>query len=163
MAEDLLSGFTVCLFGRVLEDIELVKGKDRKHGPGRNLLAKAMADEDARLARIYAFSFQSELFLLTRPAAFLVHGDGDKADAERLITAELTLPKDLRAWPYNRDDMTLRLDILTGTFDSLLLEHELGRDGLHDYVRGGCDVGAPTAARPAGFRGGRRWRASEDD
>jgi hypothetical protein len=164
MTETLLTGSTIWLFGRVMKDIELVKNFDRKPGPRGNLLAAALAAEDARLARIYAFGFQSEIMVLTKPAAFLVHGDGQRAKPGKCLLREgiTGIPNNLKVWPYDRGDMTLRLDIMTGTFDSLLLEYEIGRDGLHDYVRGGRDVGAPTAARPASFRGGRRWRSDDD-
>ncbi len=163
MTETLLTGSTVWLFGRVMEDIELKK-IDRNNTLLKNPLAKSMGADDAQLARIYAFAFQSEVFILTQPAAFLVHGDGEEVDEEKCLLRDgLTgLPNNLMAWPYDRADLTLRLDILTGTFDKLLLDYEIGRDGLHDYVRGGRDVGAPMAARPATPRGGRRWRGDDD-
>lgn len=163
MTETLLTGSNVWLFGRVMKDIKLKK-TERNRSPIDNPLANAMKVDGARLARIYAFAFQSEVIILTKPAAFLVHGKGKAADEEKCLLRDgLTgMPNNLKAWPYDRADLTLRLDILTGTFDKLLLDYEIGRDGLHDYVRGGRDVGAPMAARPATPRGGRRWRGDDD-
>lgn len=164
MSENLLTGSAVCLFGRVMTDLELVKDAGWSKPRGQNVLAQALAAPDARLARIYAFSFESEVMVLTKPAAFLVHGEGEAIDKERCLLPDgLTLPTDLQAWVYDRADMTLRLDILTGTFDSLLLDYELGGGGLQDYVRGGRQAGTPSPMGP-GTRGGRgrRWRSDDD-
>lgn len=67
----------------------------------------------------------------------------------------------LRVWAYDRDDYSLRLDIMTGTFDRILIEHEFAEEGLQGFVRGGQELGRPSPT--GGRRGrGRRWR-SEDD
>ena len=162
MEETLLTGSRVWLLGKVMSDITLNTGADR----GKGALAKALKGDAAALARIYAFGFEGQLVALAKPALFLVHGDGESGDdpAELgLSVGGFSLPADLRAWEYDRADMTLRLDIMTGTFDTVLINYELGADGLQDYVRGGGQVGAPSPLGPNPRRGrGRRWRSDDE-
>ena len=80
--------------------------------------------------------------MLPRPTVFLVHGEGD--DPETLDehggpTFQLQNPasgqgttglpsktnvfsQDLRIWVYDRDDMTIRVEVATGSLDELLLK-----------------------------------------
>ncbi|PZQ46984.1 MAG: hypothetical protein DI556_18525 [Rhodovulum sulfidophilum] len=148
MAETLFSGSQVWLFGRKMSDITV-----------------AGADKPA-LARIYAFGFEGQVIPLARPAIFRVLGDPiDPADPAKLglATSGYQLPGDMVAWSVNREDMTLRLDEMTGTVDRLLIDYELGGEGIKDYVRGGRDVGRPSPIAPAsrGVRA-RRWRSDDE-
>ena len=162
MEETLLTGSQVWLLGKIMDDITLNAGKNG----GKGALAKALRGDGAALARIYAFGFDGQLVALAKPALFLVHGEGVKGDdpAELgLAVGGFTLPAKLRAWGYERADMTLRLDMMTGTFDTVLINYELGADGLQDYVRGGSQVGAPSPLGPNPRRGrGRRWRPDDE-
>lgn len=91
------------------------------------------------LARIYAMSYEGGLYTLPRPTVFLVHGAG--SDPEDLTSGGLVFKlddqdgkstglanklgvfaDDLKAWTYDRDDMTVRVEIATGGLDELLLE-----------------------------------------
>jgi hypothetical protein len=176
MRETLLAESSVWLFGRIMTDIVLNKdeepneAEEERQRPGpRGVLASVLRHDAAALARIYMFAFEGELFELRKPAIFLVHGEGKKPSDRRKLS-EIGLPfkreiiaSDLRVWVYDRDDMTLRLDQLTGTFDRLLLDHEIGREGLQDYVRGGNQAGSPSPLGPSTRRGrGRRWRADDE-
>lgn len=166
MEETLLAGSTIWLFGRVMTDLELknAKSSEKKDGP----LAGALKRPNARFARIYSFALEGNLVDLAKPAIFLVHGDGDKITDVTLagiglaITADDFAPE-FRIWQYEREDMTLRLDPTSGTFARLLIQQEMGKESLQDYVRGGAEVGTPSplGARPRGGRG-RRWRSDED-
>jgi hypothetical protein len=91
MTETLLSPSNVLLFGRVVEDLQIVHTHD--HNPfveGRktanNLLGqqvlhqKTVAGDRARFARIYGFSFEGTYYDLPRPVLFLVHGPGVPAE-----------------------------------------------------------------------------------
>ncbi|TPE49913.1 hypothetical protein [Amaricoccus solimangrovi] len=166
MAETLLSGSTVWLFGGVMTDITFTPPAGQS-GPGpQGRLFESMKHKDARLARIFSFGFEGQFVSLEKPAIFLVHGDGAEITKELLAGIGLPLTqKDfaagVKAWEYDRDDMTLRLDQVTGSFSRVLIDYEMGREGLQDYVRGGRQVGAPTALSPAPRRG-RRFRSDDD-
>lgn len=166
MEETLLAGSTIWLFGRVMTDLELKKSKSSEKTDGP--LAGALKRDGAQFARIYSFAFEGNLITLAKPAIFLVHTDGDEIDDETLIGIGLAITKknfapDFRIWRYERDDMTLRLDPTSGTFGRLLIQEEVGKESLQDYVRGGAEVGTPSplGARPRGGRG-RRWRSDDD-
>ena len=50
---------------------------------------------------------------------------------------------------------------MTGSFDRILLDHELAEDGLQGFVRGGGQVGQPSrGGRGRGRR--RRWRSDDE-
>lgn len=109
-------------------------------------------DKESGLARIYAFSFEGGLYELARPAIFLVHGPGFDPDEpaptnvdglveyKRLArspgSSGMTglglqrgaFAKDMRVWAYDKSDLSLRLDMDTGTFEQLLLEQEAFAD-----------------------------------
>src|SRR6478736_1197936 len=87
MAETLLSFSNVLLFGREMEDLKVTVPEglvDGRHGPfvqpRSGLPSQAEGqfspNQDPRLARIYAFSFEGYYYDLPRPIVFLVHGDG---------------------------------------------------------------------------------------
>ena len=63
----------------------------------------------------------------------------------------------------DRDDVSVRLDVMTGSVDRILLDYELAEEGLQDFVRGGAELGMPAnlsgGRRP---RRGRRWRSDDD-
>lgn len=155
MPENLLSETTVHLFGRAVDDLKLDTG-----AYGSGVIAKAVK-EGRTLARIYAFSFQNEFVELTSPALFLVPGKGedvgDTLDLTGLARIPDLLNPTLTVWTAERGDLTIRLDIMAGTFDSVLLDYELADEGLQGFVRGGNTLGTPTAVsgrrrRPRGWR-----------
>lgn len=116
-------------------------------------LEEQLSADDARLARIYAFSFEGNNYDLPRPAIFLVHGEGTPVElpppADRSTTDtsgvvardwEFAAPgpdgPDLRMWEYDKGDFSLRLDVDTGPLDQVLLAHALrgggaGMSGAH--------------------------------
>lgn len=172
MAETLLNGSKIWLFGRTISDLHLGDGGSAAPSATSAAAQNSEVDKGAgasegpeKLARIYAFGFEGHLVQLARPAIFRVHGDGDPDAVAKagLATDGLVPPKDWSGWQYDRADMTLRLDMMTGTFDSVLIDYELGTDGLQGYVRGGSQVGAPTPLGVSPRRGrGRRWRADDE-
>jgi hypothetical protein len=83
MAETLLSPSNVLLFGRVLEDIAIVKKPGDRHNPFTqprkgtpSQIELQLLSDDSRFARIYAFSYEGVFYELPRPVVFLVHGPG---------------------------------------------------------------------------------------
>lgn len=124
---------------------------ETKHTPPQmgenNFLFEQVANSSSAIARIYSFSFENILYDMTRPTLFLVHGKGidpegvdfklvgdrrlySRMPAETgrtgLSMTSTTFTQGIRAWAYDRGDFTLRLDLEGGTFDTLLLQAELG-------------------------------------
>jgi hypothetical protein len=117
-------------------------------------LARAGGDKaKSRLARIYAFSYEGNFYVLDRPTIFVVHGPGREVDppgnrpiagggigvAAHNRTARAPGPiddsgvaaqaysfaDDLMFWTYDKDDFSLRLDVESGPLARILLEAEL--------------------------------------
>jgi len=108
---------------------------------------------EPKLARIYAISFEGSLYNLPKPMIFLVHGDGeeirgagvgvlpgdprpqrpstdDSGVAARDFAFEASdtgegPAHDLRYWEYDKDDISLRLDVVSGSIDEILVEATL--------------------------------------
>lgn len=186
LPETLLSDSTIWLFGRVMTDISITPREEDYRlsfsGPGLNrgsanhLLARQLLAPGACLARIYSFAFQNETFDLVAPALFLVHGEG--VDPHEVGKSPSPLTADpvgfsgtgrqadvqstsIRVWAYDRDDFSLRLNMLTGPLNRILLEEELSDEGLRGFSRGGGDRAFPS--QPGGPRGRRRrWRSDDD-
>ncbi|MFQ8432262.1 hypothetical protein [Amaricoccus sp. W119] len=165
MDETLLAGSTIWLFGRVMKDITL----DGKKTPAKpdGQLAGALKQAEAKFARIYSFAFEGNLITLAKPAIFLVHGDGDKIEDKTLAGIGLAITaanfaQDFKIWQYERDDITLRLDPTSGTFGRVLIQQEVGKESLQDYVRGGADVGTPTSLGAARRPRSRLFRSDDE-
>lgn len=179
LPESLLTDSTIWLFGRVLEDLTLRNADvSRRAYAGRSSVRQLLRDElvaeDARIARIYAFSFQNELFDMVAPALFLVNGEGEDLERARESSApvrvlglnaiEEFLAADLRGWAYDREAMSVRMDVKTGPLNRILLDYELTDEGLQQFApRGGGELGrpAPMGNRRRG-RKSRRWRAEDE-
>jgi hypothetical protein len=152
MSETLLSPSQILLYGRVVKDLKIeAPGKDPADPSpvvqgGANLflqhqLGRVGKDElKPRFARIYGFSYEGHYYDLARPALFLVHGDGVKADtlADRLGVAASakSFTEDMMVWAYDKGDFSIRMDVQTGTFEHMLLEAELSSDRLRTYFGG---------------------------
>ncbi|WP_259668236.1 hypothetical protein [Rhizobium lentis] len=167
--ETLLGISAVYLFGRPLNDVILRGSVYEPLGipkVGTNtFLRNQLAAEDAKLARIYAFSFEGAFIELGRPAIFVVHGAGSDPDDpppsdlgyERLSRSPGSsartglgsqigaLAKDMRVWIYDKGDLSMRLDAETGTFEQLLLTAELSPD-----LRGGMSRSGGALSRSGG-------------
>ena len=136
MSETLLTPSAIKLYGRLVTDIKLTP--TATPSLGGNAFLKAQLDQkDARLARIYGFSYEGHYYDLARPALFLVHGDGTPpaypahgrpdVDSAGVVSKEWEFsssdPKnpDLRFWEYDKGDFSIRLDIESGPFEQILL------------------------------------------
>ena len=162
--ESLLAESTVLLFGREITDNGLVEGA---HADSSGAIAELLKADDATIARVYSFAYQNEFFDLASPALFVVRGKGTAVegnlDSTGLSRIEGTLAAGLSYWPVDRDDVTVRLDVMTGSVARILLDYELAEEGLLDFVRGGSELGLPSnlggGRRP---RRGRRLRSDDD-
>jgi hypothetical protein len=167
--ETLLGVSSVYLFGRPLDDVILrggaIYGSLQVPRPGNNNFLRHQLENvdannlpDARLARIFSFSFEGAFFELAPPAIFLVHGAGlapdnppptnaaGEIEYKRLSRAPGSSARtglglqtgafsmDMRVWVYDKSDHSLRLDAATGTLEQILLSEEaygggMGRSG----------------------------------
>ncbi len=180
MAETLLSPGNILLFGRVVEDIDIIvppgPPPDPRHGPfvkdrkGSNtFLENQLKGEGCCFARIYGFSFEGCYYDLPWPTLFLVHGKGEDAetapgagrvsrapdDPSRtgLGAADFSFADNVRVWSYDRADLSIRLDVDSGTFEQILLDLVLGGGGAGPVVSGARVSGARVAgARVSGAR-----------
>jgi hypothetical protein len=101
-------------------------------------LRNQLARPDAKLARIYGFSFEGHYYDLPKPAIFLVHTDGfpvdqahhDRSDVDTsgVIARDWEFAStvggpaaDLRYWEYDKGDFSIRMDVETGPFEQILL------------------------------------------
>jgi uncharacterized membrane protein YgcG len=182
--ETLLGSSSVYLFGRKIVDLILAPNRQNTVGNAygaNNFLRNQLLHEDARLARIFAFSFEGEFFLLSAPAIFLVHGAGldpddppptnvaNEIEYQRLSRSpglssrtglgyqEGSLGRDIRVWIYDKNDHSMRLDLQAGPLDQILLGHELGDDPFAFGGSGRSSGGRSTGGRSSGGRssGGR--------
>lgn len=167
--ETLLGISAVYLFGRALNDVILRGSVYEPLGIPKvgtnNFLRNQLAAEGAKLARIYAFSFEGTFIELGRPAIFVVHGAGSDPDDpppndlgyERLSRSPGSsartglgsqigaLAKDMRVWIYDKGDLSMRLDAETGTFEQILLTAEVSTD-----LRGGMSRSGGALSRSGG-------------
>ena len=125
MPETLLAASEVMLFGRAVSGLSVDVSGQTSLGDN-SFVKKQLAKADARFARIYAFSFEGQYYVLPKPAIFLVHGDGVAADDVPGVAAkDWNFLSDIRAWSYDKADFSVRLDIETGPLDRILLEEAL--------------------------------------
>jgi hypothetical protein len=182
MPETLLSPSNILLFGRELNDLKINqdKGKDGsldRHTPftvprkGANReLEEQLAATNARIARIYGFSYEGTYYDLPKPVLFLVHGDGEpvtRAAADRGSTnvarapgepsltgvpaADFQFADEIMAWSYDKADHTIRMDVEAGEFEDVLLN--MFFDGGGPAVSGARVSGARVSgARVSGAR-----------
>ena len=162
--ESLVSQSAVRLFGRPFAALTIEENSaglfrrnqraaDAPPSPFRNPLVDKLDPANSpspRLARIFGFSFEGHYFPLRAPALFLVHGEGIKVTPGDVIKfqqigvayKEQTFAEHLRVWLYDRSDMTVRLDIGTGTLQEMLIDPEGGGTARRRMDLIGLDSGA---------------------
>ena len=152
--ESVLGLQAVYLFGKEISDLKIggprpSQGDDLIEKASTNFFRNQFEDRNAKLARIFAFSYEGYMYELARPSLFLVHGPGDdpdlpapgNPDLQRLSRAPGRIVRtgvgrqsgefsmDIRVWVYDRSDFSMRLDVETGTLEHILLNAELDGEG----------------------------------
>ena len=123
MADTLVSQTGIWMFGRVVTGVTLTAADLPANGGP--VLAE-MRKPGAGFARIYAISFEGKFYNLPKTAIFLVHGPGDPAaDTTGLAATEIKFENGVRVWQYEKDAISLRADIITGTLEEILLDATL--------------------------------------
>ncbi len=149
----------------------------RKRSLGNKQLEDQLTSDGAGFARIYGFSYEGAYWELVAPVLFLVHGPGDELTPNAIPpdfsvsraphspsysgvgAAIFQFADDMRVWSYDKADYTIRMDILSGRFEQVLLEMYYGdEDGSPMIVSGGrVSGGRVSGGRVSGGRvsGGR--------
>lgn len=160
MSETLLSGTAVFLIGRVMDDIKLVTEEYKANSGQVNSLQQQMKGSSSKspgLARIYAYSFGGRMTELSEPAIFLVHGAGTSVNGSSLVASrgairspstdktgvgaqDYVFTDEMRFWEYDKNDISVRLDLFSGTLEDILLMPGDGGD-QEFYPDGGGKVG----------------------
>ncbi len=147
MAESLLSPSGVKLFGRLFAELTLNVGASGNPAPlgSNNFLYQQLTDQNATLARIYAFAYEGDLYFLPKPYVFLVHGRGtpvvepnstNPEVAKGVATVDIwgviakidRFADDVLVWDYDKEDFSLRIDIVSGPLSELALEPAMAGD-----------------------------------
>jgi len=127
---------------------------DPRHGPftvnrtspNRFLEDQLGAAANPQIARIYGFSYEGRYYDLPWPAMFLVHGPGEQLESQPgggsrvsrapeepdhtgMAAQDLSFADDLMAWSYDRADLSIRMDVDSGTFEQILLDLVFGGGG----------------------------------
>lgn len=139
MKETLLTAGQIRLYGRLMEDLQLVvhaKETESSFGDSNLALDSQLQQKDAKFARIYGFVYEGTYYTLPKPALFLVHGKGKEAHVSGGGIAELALPPDVKWWAYDRWDHGVRLDVNTGPFYEILLNANIDEQGLQSHYSG---------------------------
>ncbi|MFW8635151.1 hypothetical protein [Cribrihabitans pelagius] len=115
----------------------------RRRALGRNRLLEDQIGGNAVLARIYGFSYEGSYYELPEPTVFMVHGKGEKAFAASgpnarsplnpsesgVASAEYQVADGIRVWDYDKADYTIRMDVMTGMLEQVLLDVYFGGPG----------------------------------
>jgi hypothetical protein len=139
MTETLLAASEIKLYGRAILGLSVDPGSDV--GLGANGFLKKQLETDAdnppKFARIYAFSYEGQYYVLPKPAIFLVHGDDVAASNDAGVAAKnWDFSPDIQAWTYDKGDFSIRLDIETGPLEQILLEARAAPDPRQVTLRG---------------------------
>ncbi len=116
--------------------------KPRRQGLGKNNLLDSQLDRSAQFARIYGFAFEGTYYELPEPTVFLVHGDGEPAAAASgadarapldpsksgVASADYQVSDDIKVWSYDKADYSIRMDVMTGMLEQILLDIYFGFD-----------------------------------
>lgn len=119
--------------------------------PGNQFLRQQFLG--ASLARIYGFSWEGAYYEFDEPVIFLVHGRGkfvnkvgagpggernapgdlasrapNRPDRTGVAAADFQFADDIRVWSYDKADYTVRMDVMTGMFEQVLLDVYFGFD-----------------------------------
>ncbi|WP_282119445.1 hypothetical protein [Ruegeria atlantica] len=148
MPESLLSFSEVLIYGRELEDLEYKRIPSKGKGANKHLddqFGVEKGEKGPRFAKIYGFAFEGTYYEMPEPVIFLVHGKGELvADPDKpaddvsrapqdpsiggVAAADYQVADGIRVWRYDKSDQTMRMDVMTGQFEQVLLDIYFGFD-----------------------------------
>lgn len=152
MQERLVASSNIMLFGRVIQDIQVVPAAPIGVGDNRFLERQLDPGENPTLARIYGFSYEGHHYDLPKPAIFLVHGAGTAVPAppqDLTDTGEAAREWEFAGgmvyWEYDKGDFSMRFDVETGPLEQILLEATLAADPFGSYAGASARLSAASA------------------
>jgi hypothetical protein len=138
LGETLLSHALIRMYGREFVGLAIgeirTKIETRASGTQTHQLAQLLGEKDARLARIYGFSYEGHYYKLYVPSVFVVRGEGidvqpgdDKIPLDVLGVEykDSTFSAGVKMWAHDRLDYSIRIDITSGWLEDILLNSEL--------------------------------------
>jgi hypothetical protein len=183
MTETLLSPSNILIFGRIVEDLQVVapttgRPGDSRHGPFSQTRLGIPSQIEQQLlsgttgsgshpnrpffARIYGFSFEGTYCDLPRPTFFLVHGPGTQANEVRGVNRARS-PAEPSVSGLGSADFDFADDIMVWSYD--MADYTIRMDvetGMFEQVLLDAMVAVPDAsgmnARGMNARGGRNAR-----
>lgn len=152
MQERLVASSNIMLFGRAVQDLQVVGAAPVGLGDNRLLERQLDPGENPALARIYGFSYEGRHYDLPKPAIFLVHGPGTPVPAapqDLTDTGEAAREWDFAVgmvyWEYDKGDFSMRFDVETGSLEQILLEATLAADPFGSYAGASARLSAASA------------------
>ncbi|MEM1300127.1 MAG: pentapeptide repeat-containing protein [Pseudomonadota bacterium] len=155
MAETLNTSRKIVLFGRVVEDMAILKMNSQGQpetvtstdSSGASVQTNVV-DRNSRFIRCYGWNFENMYFEMVSPVLFVVEGPGADPTTVPVIgpdPKQAALYTDLLAWTVDMDTQTNRLDLDSGKFEEVLLA-DVGDGG------GGVSGARVSGARVSGAR-----------
>jgi hypothetical protein len=132
----LFSSSVVRLFGRLIDGVALYPDKLKASLSGGNKQFREELTPDTKLARIYAFSFEGQFNTLPKPMLFFVHGEGVEAQTDTGLAnvSLVTFDSGIMCWKRDKDDFTLRAEIVLGTLDDILIDATLSPTSKYPII-----------------------------
>lgn len=111
----------------------------------------------ARFARIYAFAYEGQYYELPRPILFLVRGPGEAPEGTSTFTVQKVgvaakdwrFASDIKMWEADDKDMSMCIDIESGTMKEILLQPVLETEEEMAPLRGAAASRGAAAGRGA--------------
>ncbi len=138
MTESLLGISEVSLYGEKVSDMSF---NDMDGDPIRYFV------------RVYGYAFEGNYYGMDAPIIMLLVGDGAVLDDATPKDVKNSFSSHVRRWVCDKSDHSVRLDELTGSVESILLEAELTAGGAAGRVSGGrVSGGRVSGGRVSGGR-----------
>ncbi len=138
MMDSLLGQSRVLVYGRVIQGLKISVSDLDDDGLGYNKLLrnqfgdkKASDESKPKLAAVYGFEFEGHYYDLPAPTILLVHGSGiTPQEAGAVVESDPKLAEDIKVWPYDKADFSMRLDGESGPLEAILLDDALASSEL---------------------------------
>ena len=89
------------------------------------------AGADRKLVTVFGFEFEGHYYDLPKPVILQVHGDSSKPkDSDAIVESDPKLVGDIEVWSCDKDDLSVRLDVSSGSLEDILLEKAVSDSGV---------------------------------
>jgi len=125
----------ILVYGRVVAGITLDAapaddGKSKSADASVDAKILNSAGADKKLATVFGFEFEGHYYDLPKPVILLVHGDsGSPEDAGAMVESDPKLVGDIEVWSCDKADLSVRLDVSSGSLEEILLDMAVDDSG----------------------------------